>query len=125
MKLNPTSNQTARNLLLPLRTLALALVFTGLFQSLLNAQGEYSTDDYLKDFLVVGHFSSSNINEPVFGPEVNEGDLSPKEGDTINTADGKAHTWKRYRTESPVLDFTEALGWKEDATAYLSICQSG
>ena len=80
MKLNSTSNQIDRNMLMSLRTLALALVFAGLFQPLLNAQGEYSTDDYLKDFLVVGHFSSTNINEPVFGPEVNEGDPIPKEG---------------------------------------------
>ena len=103
---------------LSLRAISLALIFSGLFQALLPAQGEHSTDNYLKDFLVVGHFSSSGINEPIFGPEVNEANLSPKEGDTISTADGKTHAWKRFLTESPVLDFTEALGWKEYATAY-------
>ncbi len=103
---------------LSLRALALALIFSGLFQSLLPAQDGYSQEDYLTDFLVLGPFDGRNIEIDHLGTPGEEAGIQPREGDTLKTDNGKNLAWKRYRAGLTTIDLAHAIGWRENCTAY-------
>ena len=103
---------------LSLRALALALIFSGLFQSLLPAQDGHSQEDYLTDFLVLGPFDGRNIEIDYLAAVGGEAGLQPRAGETVKIDSAKNLAWKRYSTGLTTIDLAHALGWKENCTAY-------
>ena len=103
---------------LSLRALALALIFSGLFQSLLPAQDGYSQEDYLTDFLVLGPFDGRNIEIDYLAAVGGEAGLQPRADETVKIDSAKNLAWKRYSTGLTTIDLAHALGWKENCTAY-------
>ena len=84
------------------------------------ADGEY----YFREWLVIGPFFPADLDTDFFPEE--EADIGPKEGDTVTTADGRTLTWEHYVSKRDVIDFVDAIGDMEDATAYaFCILQSG
>jgi len=76
------------------------------------ADGEY----YFREWLVIGPFFPADLDTDFFPEE--EADIGPKEGDTVTTADGRTLTWEHYVSKRDVIDFVDAIGDVEDATAY-------
>ncbi|MEE3181397.1 MAG: hypothetical protein VX288_05760, partial [Planctomycetota bacterium] len=89
---------------LSLRALTLALIFSGLFQSLLTAQDGYSQEDYLTDFLLLGPFDGRNIEIDYMASVGGEAGLQPRAGETVKTDSEKNLAWERYSTGMKTID---------------------
>ncbi|MDE0740153.1 MAG: hypothetical protein OSB83_13200, partial [Planctomycetota bacterium] len=88
---------------------------------MVSGQGEYSPDDYLREFLVLGSFKSQRLSDKLDFSEAvvtSIAGLAPEEGKKVAVSDEETLTWTKFKTESPVIDFIEAVGPTRNATAY-------
>ena len=74
-------------------------------------------DEYIKEWLVLGPFPKELDTDflQAYGGEVN---TKPYKGMEIVAPNGGTLTWKRYQSESDVVDLLQAIGQHEDAVAY-------
>jgi len=104
--------------------LILAIALTAFGQEISHnpkeASFEVGKEEHIKDWLVIGPFP----NEPEadflksYGGETN---IRPYEGMTITATDGKTYTWKRYKSESHLINLLSAIsGGREEAVFYVA-----
>jgi len=76
------------------------------------------SDKYLTEWLVLGPFFPDDLNADFLADVGGEANVEPKEGDTVDTAEGATLTWKRYQAKGTVIDLFDAVGNHKNATAY-------
>ena len=74
--------------------------------------------EYITDWLVLGPFNTADIEREFLADAGGESNINPKPGDPLTTVDGRVLTWKRHTFEETV-ELTDALGYAENATAYV------
>ncbi|MBC8229161.1 carboxypeptidase regulatory-like domain-containing protein, partial [bacterium] len=74
--------------------------------------------EYIKEWLVVGPFFPDELDTDFPADAGGEANIEPKEGLTVTTADGTPMMWKRYTSESNIINLLDAVGNHEYATAY-------
>jgi len=55
--------------------------------------------EYIREWLILGPFLPDDLEKDFLAHVGGEKNVSPKEGDTVTTEDGRTLTWERYRTE--------------------------
>ena len=90
--------------------------------SVLNAQNRVPTHpvdgEYIKEWLVLGPFFPNDLEKDFLADAGGEGDIDPREGDTVTTADGTTLTWKQYQAKGDYIYFNDAIVELENATGY-------
>ncbi len=83
-------------------------------------------DKYITEWLVLGPFSPNDLDMDFLAHVGGEAKVQPKPGDTIITQDGTTLTWKHYKSKADIINFHDAVGYNDNATAYaFCILQSG
>jgi len=75
-------------------------------------------DEYITEWLVIGPFFPDDLEMDFLAHVGGEAKVQPKPGDTIITQDGTALTWKHYKSKADIINFHDAVGDHENATAY-------
>lgn len=73
---------------------------------------------YIREWLILGPFEGKDLEQDFLASVSGEARVSPKEGDTVTTEDGRTLTWKRYRSGDNWIDLRDAIGDYEYVTAY-------
>lgn len=106
----------------PTRMINLILLSVCLLSSQTYAQNPVPTHpadgEYIKEWLVLGPFFPNDLGMDFLASVDGEANVNPKEGNTITTADGKTLTWKRYASQTDVINLLDAVGKYEHAVAY-------
>ena len=71
-------------------------------------------DDYIREWLVLGPFFPDDLETDLLTDMGGD----PREGDAVTTSDGRRLTWEKYNCKSQVIDFVDAIGDYEYASAY-------
>jgi hypothetical protein len=79
--------------------------------------------NYIREWLILGPFFPAELDADFLADVGGEANVAPKEGDTVTTADGKMLTWERHVSKRDVIDFVDAIGDIEDATAGSRNCR--
>ena len=95
----------------------LFLIFFVLTQHLL-AQTQQIDNNFIKNWLILGPYAGSNINQDYLASIGGETNANPKEGDTIRTQEGETLTWKRFQSPSNIINFLAGIGNYQNVTAY-------
>jgi len=73
--------------------------------------------EYITEWLVLGPFFPDDLDRDFLADAGGEASACPEEGGAVITEDGRTLTWKRYRSESDIVSFTNAIGMHRHATA--------
>ncbi|MBM3235622.1 hypothetical protein FJZ31_04920 [Candidatus Poribacteria bacterium] len=98
--------------------IALTVFGQDIERHLQEAYFEVGKADYIKEWLVLGPFFPNNLEKDFLSDIGGEANVNPKAGDTVTTADGRTLTWKRYQSQTEVVDLLDAVGRYDYATAY-------
>ena len=105
-----------------MRSFSMILLFALVFPVVATAQKTvpiHTVDgEYIKEWLVLGPFFPNDLSTDFLVDVEGEANIHPQEGDTVATADGKTLTWKRYKSNSDIIDLGRAVGIYDYATAY-------
>lgn len=77
-----------------------------------------SDPKYIREWLLLGPFQPDNLNEDFLLPESGEANINPNEGDKIAISDGASLSWKRYKSETDIIDLLDAVGNHENVVSY-------
>lgn len=72
---------------------------------------------YIKEWLVIGPFPRE-LETDFLKDQGGEANIHPYEGMRIVLPDGKNLTWKRYKSQTDVINLIDAIGKYDDAVAY-------
>ena len=88
-------------------------------QELTEYMGEATAGKYIKEWLVLGPFSPSDLTTDFLTDVGGEAKvINPQEGNTVTAKEEQKLTWKRYKSKSDILNFLEAVGNHTDAVVY-------
>ncbi|MBC8230583.1 hypothetical protein H8E77_13630, partial [bacterium] len=79
------------------------------------------SDEYLTEWLLLGPFDGTDLEQDYLASVGGEADVQPKEDNTITTTDGKMLSWKRYASSTDTVNLTTGIGSHENVTAY-AVC---
>ena len=74
--------------------------------------------EFITKWLLLGPFSTNDLEQDFLVPSGGEAQIVPKEGDVVVTSAGDTLRWQRYHSSQPIVDLLSALGRHENATAY-------
>ena len=88
--------------------------------------------EYSKEWLVLDPFFPDDLETDFLADVGGEANIDPQEGDTVTIlsfhrnsalametkAEGRTLTWKRYQSQTEVIDLVAGVGFHTNATAY-------
>jgi ligand-binding sensor domain-containing protein/serine phosphatase RsbU (regulator of sigma subunit) len=80
------------------------------------------SDEYIKEWLVLGPFFPNDLEMDFLADVGGEANIRPYEGMSLKAPDGKSRNWKRYKSESDLINLQDALEYSEpgNAIAYVA-----
>jgi ligand-binding sensor domain-containing protein/signal transduction histidine kinase len=92
---------------------------TALAQSIDHGAPEHTVDGaFIREWLVLGPFSSRDMETDFLADSGGEANVRPREGDTITTKDGKKRVWTRLRSTRDVVNLEQILSAMEWSVVY-------
>jgi hypothetical protein len=73
---------------------------------------------FVKEWLVLGPFSSKDLDTDFLAEAGGEANVRPKVGDTFTTKDGKQLVWTRLRSKHDIVNLEEVFGIQDWSIAY-------
>ena len=75
-----------------------------------TAQVNQMDGNFIKDWLILGPFSSRNIDQDYLASVGGEANMNPEVGDGIKTTQGQTLTWNLYRSQEDIVNLLQAVG---------------